>query len=96
MPVKECQSENKPGFKWGESGNACYTYTPNDKGSRETARKKAIKQGVAITISEGEKFATNDKIVCEKCGWSWKISDGGNDLYICHKCGYDNEENTSK
>jgi hypothetical protein len=91
MPVLPCSENNKPGFKWGESGNACYTYTPNDKGSRETARKKAIKQGVAITISSGEKFATNDKIVCEKCGWSWKISDGGNDLYICHKCGYDNE-----
>jgi len=52
MPVLPCSENNKPGFKWGESGNACYTYTPNDKKSRETARKKAIKQGVAITISE--------------------------------------------
>jgi hypothetical protein len=52
MPIQSCQSENKPGFKWGESGNACYTYTPNDKKSKETARRKAIKQGIVITISE--------------------------------------------
>ncbi len=52
MPVLPCSENNKPGFKWGEGGNKCYTYTPNDKGSRERARKKTIKQGVAITISE--------------------------------------------
>jgi hypothetical protein len=31
-----------------------------------------------------------DSIVCDNCGWTWKIEDGGNDLYICHKCGHDN------
>ena len=31
-----------------------------------------------------------DSIVCDDCGWTWKIKDGGNDLYNCHKCGYDN------
>ena len=31
-----------------------------------------------------------DSIVCDDCGWKWKIEDGGNDLYICHKCGHDN------
>ena len=31
-----------------------------------------------------------DKIECDKCGWDWKIEDGGDDLYICHKCGNDN------
>jgi hypothetical protein len=31
-----------------------------------------------------------DSIVCDNCGWTWKIKDGGNDLYICHKCGHDN------
>jgi len=36
-----------------------------------------------------EKIVGN-KIVCDKCGWDWKISEGGNDLYICHKCGNDN------
>jgi hypothetical protein len=32
----------------------------------------------------------DDSIICDDCGWTWKIEDGGNDLYICHKCGHDN------
>lgn len=32
----------------------------------------------------------NERIVCQKCDWSWKVVDGGHDLYVCHKCGYDN------
>lgn len=39
---------------------------------------------------------TDDKIVCQNCGWSWKVKDGGDDLYICHKCGFDNESAYSK
>jgi C4-type Zn-finger protein len=35
--------------------------------------------------------SADDRIVCQKCGWNWKVKDGGNDLYICHKCGFDNE-----
>ena len=31
-----------------------------------------------------------DSIVCDDCGWTWEIKDGGDDLYICHKCGHDN------
>jgi hypothetical protein len=32
----------------------------------------------------------DDKIVCQNCGWSWRVQDGGNDLFMCHKCNYDN------
>jgi hypothetical protein len=32
----------------------------------------------------------DDKIVCDKCGWSWKKSESGPDMYFCHKCGHDN------
>jgi len=32
----------------------------------------------------------NDKIVCDNCGWEWKIKDGGDDLYMCHKCNHNN------
>ena len=29
----------------------------------------------------------DNSIVCDNCGWSWKITDGGkDDLFICHKC----------
>ena len=31
-----------------------------------------------------------NKIVCDNCGWSWNIEDGGDSLYICHKCGHNN------
>ena len=47
MPIKSCQSENKPGFKWGDQGK-CYTYTPRNEGSIENAKKKARLQGLAI------------------------------------------------
>jgi hypothetical protein len=33
---------------------------------------------------------TDDEIVCQKCGWHWKVKDGGDDLYVCHKCYSDN------
>jgi len=46
MPVKECQEEGKPGYKWG-SGK-CYTYNPNNEGQKRNAKKSAILQGVAI------------------------------------------------
>jgi hypothetical protein len=39
---------------------------------------------------------TNNEVICDKCGWSWDLSDGGNDPYICHKCGHDNSEEDFK
>ena len=37
---------------------------------------------------------SGDKIICDNCGWSWLISEGGDDLYNCHKCGHDNTPKT--
>ena len=34
--------------------------------------------------------SNDDKIVCQNCGWSWNVKDGGDDLYVCHKCYTDN------
>ena len=56
---------------------------------------------VAKTIMRKRNFATSntklvfekiqgDSIICDNCGWTWKIEDGGDDLFICHKCGHDN------
>jgi hypothetical protein len=47
MPVKECQSEGKPGYKWGDEGK-CYTYTPNNIGQKNNAKKRAVVQGIAV------------------------------------------------
>ena len=49
-----------------------------------------------IIITERQKRLlekiTKTDVICDNCGWSWKLLDGGNDSYICHKCGHDNEE----
>jgi len=46
MPVMECTSGGKSGFKWGNSGK-CFT----GKG----ARNRALKQGLAISFSQKRK-----------------------------------------
>ena len=46
MPVQRCQSKGKPGFKYGKEGK-CYT--------GKDAKKKAIKQGLAIARQQGKK-----------------------------------------
>jgi hypothetical protein len=46
MPVKKCQSSGKAGYKYGDSGK-CYTGAG--------AKKKAIKQGLAVARSQGRK-----------------------------------------
>jgi hypothetical protein len=32
------------------------------------------------------KEALDTTITCTKCGWDWKLKDGGDDPYVCHKC----------
>lgn len=51
MPVQSCQSNGKPGFRWGQRGK-CYTYTPGNKESMERARNRAQEQGRAIEASQ--------------------------------------------
>lgn len=48
MPLKKCSKDGKSGWKYGDSGH-CYT--------GPGAKKKAIKQGIAIDGPEG--FKTN-------------------------------------
>lgn len=51
MPTKCGQKDSKGYFcRWGSSGKKYY-YNPNDKSSRERARKKADKQGAAAHAS---------------------------------------------
>lgn len=51
MPVQSCQSNGKPGFKWGNEGK-CYTYTPGNEQSKNRARNRASEQGRAIEASQ--------------------------------------------
>jgi len=47
-----------------------------------------------------KELVTDTEIICDNCGWKWKIKDGGDDLYICHNilssgrmCNHDNTPN---
>ena len=40
-----------------------------------------------------EEFKKDKTITCDSCGWSWKLSEGGDDPYVCHKCWADNTGN---
>jgi hypothetical protein len=50
MPVHRTTKGGKPGFQWGNTGKV-YVYKSGDAASRKTAKKKAIKQGVAVSYS---------------------------------------------
>ena len=58
MPLKRCNDSGKPGWKWGDRGK-CYTYKKGDPSSEKRAKKKAIKQGIAI---EPDKFKASDNL----------------------------------
>jgi len=47
MPVHRGKDSKGPFYQWGMHG-AHYHYQPNDKRSRERAKKKAARQGRAI------------------------------------------------
>jgi phage head maturation protease len=47
MPLKRCESDGDPGWKWGDAGK-CYTFTAGDEESETAARKKALAQAAAM------------------------------------------------
>jgi hypothetical protein len=51
MPIKRCQLNGKPGYRWGTTGT-CYTYTPGNEADRGRAVKRAEQQGRAIEASK--------------------------------------------
>lgn len=55
MPVKQCQEDGRPGYKWGDEGK-CYTYTEGNESSKKRAKAKAAKQGAA---AQANKWAGN-------------------------------------
>ena len=53
----------------------------------DIAEKQQVWDIVSPVVKE---IVTATEVICDNCGWEWKIADGGDDLYICHKCGHDN------
>jgi HK97 family phage prohead protease len=56
MPLKRCETDGQPGWKWGDAGK-CYVYTAGDEESEQAARKKAMAQAAAM----GEFPGTGDR-----------------------------------
>lgn len=52
MPLHRTTKNGRPAFQYGATG-AKYTYTPSDAASRKAAKKKAIKQALAIQHRTG-------------------------------------------
>ena len=50
MPTASGKDSKGSYYRWGSSGKKYY-YIPNDKKSREKAKEKANKQGIAIYAS---------------------------------------------
>ena len=74
-------------------GNITTTNTQEDDELNDIEAEANLKGTMTFrnwTDSLNEVVVGN-KIECDKCGWSWKIADGGDDLFICHKCGNNNE-----
>ncbi len=57
--------------------------------SEDIHRIKEVMGLITEEIRDGE-------VICDNCGWSWKLSEGGHDKYICHKCNHNNEPNKLK
>jgi len=53
MPVHRTTKDGKPALQYGTRG-AKYTYTAGNKASREAAKRKCIKQALAIARRTGK------------------------------------------
>lgn len=53
MPVHRTTKNGRPAFQYGTTG-AKYTYVPGNTASRDAAKKKAIKQALAIARRTGK------------------------------------------
>lgn len=47
MPLEHCTSDGSPGWRFGQQGQ-CYTYTAGNATSEAAAKRKAVRQGLAI------------------------------------------------
>jgi hypothetical protein len=62
-------------------------HTPKDFSIQYDDENKKFIKILSKSINEA---IVGNKVVCDGCGWSWNIEDGGKDVYLCHKCGHDN------
>jgi hypothetical protein len=79
------------------------SYSKKEKKSMTTQKRRAEKKDPKVgkgnkptmTHFDENKIQEN-KVICNNCDWSWKLSEGGNEPYVCHKCGTDNTKKYKK
>ena len=79
------------------------SYSKKEKKLMTAQKRRAEKKNPKVgkgnkpTMTHFDENNTKDvKIVCDNCGWSWNLSDGGLDPYTCHKCGCNNSKKYKK
>jgi hypothetical protein len=77
-----------PGVTFKQSGDYITAILPSVKESSDPQSGTALPYGSGF--APVKELVTDTEVICDNCGWEWKIEDGGKDLYICHKCGHDN------
>jgi hypothetical protein len=84
-----------------ETPKIASSYDKKEKKAMTSQKRRAEKK--EPKVGKGNKptmthFDENliKKIICDNCGWSWKLSEGGDDPYVCHKCGTDNTKKYKK
>jgi hypothetical protein len=77
-----------PGTTFKQSGDFITAILPSVKEASDPQAGTALPYGSGF--APVKELVTDTEVICDNCGWEWKIEDGGKDLYICHKCGHDN------
>jgi hypothetical protein len=77
-----------PGVTFKQSGDFITAILPSVKEASDPQAGTALPYGSGF--APVKELVTDTEVICDNCGWEWKIEDGGKDLYICHKCGHDN------
>lgn len=77
------QFYKKFGFKMNKGYNKNFEYRDAMIRNPKTA---GMKENIKPMIKSLLREALDKTITCSKCGWKWKLKDGGDDPYVCHKC----------
>ncbi|MDB0041597.1 hypothetical protein N9F16_00755 [bacterium] len=83
----------------GRLGDITTTNTQED-GNLDKLEQEANLRGTmtfrnwtdSITGNKLDESIVGQKIVCDNCGWSWNIDDGGDDMFTCHECGSEDNQ----
>lgn len=78
-------------------GTGAATYGVNEMTQQAQQNRYGGQNPYMKTYGKGGDTKTSDEEVnCTNCGWSWKLSEGGDDPYMCHECNHDNSQEYKK